>query len=135
MTPSLSTYLKAFASVTIIGPLAMFLMSGAVFGGFVPMMGLGQPVVLVGLVWVYCSAKVLWCPSSNRLYRVGIVVGFVLLSWMIFQKWTRPSVSDEPRLSSELLMLREALGQYVVLGAWVLSVILLLSKKTILGSS
>lgn len=122
-------HLKAFATVTIICPWAMLVMSGTLFGGFVPMMGLGQPVVLVGLVWVYCSAKVLWCPSSNRLYRVGIFVGFVLLSWMIFQKWTRPSVPDEPRLSSELLMLREALGQYVVLGAWVLSMILLLPLK------
>jgi hypothetical protein len=55
---------------------------------------------------------------------------------MIFQKWTLPSLPDEPRLSSELLMLREALGQYVVLGAWVLSVILVLPrKKTTLESS
>jgi hypothetical protein len=129
MTLGVSTYLKAFATVTIIGPWAMFLMSGVLFGGFVPMMGLGLPVVLVGLAWVYCSALVLWRPSSNRLYRLGILVGVALLSSVIYQKGTRLTF---PTAGDELLMLREVLGQYVVLGAWVLSVILLLpsQKKT-----
>jgi hypothetical protein len=136
MTRSLSTYLKAFATVTIIGPWAMLVMSGVLFGGFVPMMGLGHPVVLVGLARVYCSALVLWRPSPNRLYRLGILVGFVLLSWVIYQNDTRLTFPADTPASNELSMLREVLGHYVVLGAWVLSVILLLpGKKTTPESS
>ena len=129
MKLSLSTYLKAFATVTIIGPWAMIVMSGVLFGGFVPMMGLGHPVVLVGVAWVYCSALVLWRPSSNRLYRLGILVGFVWLSWVVYQKGTRLKLPADTPASNELLMLREMLGYYVLLGAWILSVILLLPSK------
>jgi hypothetical protein len=129
MKLSLSTYLKAFATVTIIGPWAMFVMSGVLFGGFVPMMGLGHPMVLVGLAWVYCSAMVLWRPSSNRLYRLGTFAGLLLLSWMIYQKGSQLTFRAEPTTSNELLLLRDVLGHYVVLGAWLLSVILLLPVK------
>ena len=93
------------------------------------MMGLGQPVVLVGLAWVYCSTMVLWRPSSNRRYRLGILVGFVWLSWVVYQKGTRLMFPADTPASNELLMLREVLGHYVVLGTWVLSVILLLPSK------
>ena len=129
MKLTLSTYLKAFATVTIIGPWAMFVMSGVLFGGFVPMMGLGHPMVLVGLAWVYCSAMVLWRPSSNRLYRLGTFAGLLLLSWMIYQKGSQLTFRAEPTTSNELLLLRDVLGHYVVLGAWLLSVILLLPVK------
>lgn len=129
MNSKLSIQLKAFATVTIIAPLAMATMSSAVFGGFVPLMALGHPVVLVGLAWVYCSAMVLWRPSSNRLYRLGILAGFFFLSWMLYQKGLRLTCQTDPRLSSDMLLLREVLSCYVLAGAWLLSLILLLQGK------
>lgn len=129
MTSKIAVHLKAFATVTIIAPWAMFVMSGVVFGGLVPFMGLGHPLVLVGMAWVYCSSIVLWCPSSNRLHRFGVLAGLLLLSWMIYQKGTRLTFQADPKVSNELLLLRDVLGLYVVLGAWLLSVILLLKGK------
>ena len=129
MKLSLSTYLKAFATVTIIGPWAMFVMSGVLFGGFVPMMGLGHPMVLVGLAWVYCSGLVLWSSSANRFHRLGILPGFLFLNWLIYQKAPEVTFDGQLGFKNELLSLRDVLGLYLVLGAWFLSVILMLPRK------
>ena len=129
MNSKLSIHLKAFATVTIIGPWAMIGMSGMLFGGFVPMMGLGQPVVLVGLVWVYCSGLVLWSSSANRFHRLGILPGFLLINWLMYQKAPDVTFDGQLGFKSEPLSLRDVFGLYLVLGAWFLSVILMLPRK------
>lgn len=122
--------LKAFVTVTIIGPLAMMVMSGIMFGGFAPIMGIGHPVVLVVGGCLYCTLTALWKPCSNRFIKIGVFVGLLFLSWVIFGKLTCSHTNSKiAGLSEGARTLRDILSYHVVFGAWIVNLILLFPQK------
>jgi hypothetical protein len=129
-TLTASVYLKAFATVTIIAPMAMFVLSGVLTGGFVPMMGIGHPSVLIMGLCLYCTGMALWRPSPSRLNMLGVIAGFGFLTWVIYGKLSIGMAET----SDELAKLRNLLGWYVLGGAWVLNLILLLPIRRENGS-